>query len=555
MVDRAAPPPALTKLGFRRDVRLFLGILAGFLVVLIVVLIALLQMFAYDYEEATMQRWNAIADAGSHEIGAARDIDDALLRARLMLARYDLAKIGVQRDGITREATSDRKTSDTETIRRGNVTFVFDAATSHSRERLFRYSAAICFAAAACGLVLLLFYLPRITRPVELMLDQAKSIGEQGAGVGDEAYLIDTFRNTIETMQRQELELHRLHDLQKSRADDLERVTAALTRSLSSGFIAADSDGCVVDINLAAREILSIDRTADFSGRSLRDTLGDNDFAAALENAIANRTALARHEVTYGDLVIGVTAVPLISSENAYLGLLALFTDLTPIRKLETRVREMEKLADIGEISAGVAHEFRNSLATILGYLRLAQRDVAQEEMRARVQRAEKEAASLGTLIDSLMRFARPMSIDAHRVELASVCRDVVARLDQVAGDVRIHVSGDAVANADAALLERAVENLVRNAIDAVRERDGEGRVDIDVADDPPSITVSDNGAGLDDEVAGRLFMPFQSRKPNGLGLGLPLARKIVLLHGGEIRFGGRRGEGARVTIELPRLS
>ena len=77
-------------------------------------------------------------------------------------------------------------------------------------------------------------------------------------------------------------------------------------------------------------------------------------------------------------------------------------------------------------------------------------------------------------------------------------------------------------------------------------------RVDIRVTADPPTITVSDNGVGLDDEVAGRLFMPFQSRKPNGLGLGLPLARKIVLLHGGEIRIAGAPGEGARVTIELP---
>lgn len=553
MPDRAAPPP-LTKLGFRRDVRLFLSILAVFLVVLIIVLIALLQIFAYDYEEATMQRWNAIADAGSREIGAARDIDDALLRARLMLARYDLAKIAVQRGGVTREAVNDRTTSDTETIRRGEVTFVFDATTSHSRERLFRYSAAICFAAAACGLVLLFFYLPRITRPIEVLLDQAKSVGDRDAGVADEAYLIDTFRNTIETMKRQESELHRLHDLQKSRADDLERVTAALTRSLSSGFIAADARGCVVDINTAAREMLHLDQNADFAGRSLRDTLGENEFTTALDNAIAQRTALARHEVAYGDLVIGVTAVPLISSDNAYLGLLALFTDLTPIRKLETRVREMEKLADIGEISAGVAHEFRNSLATILGYLRLAQRDAAPDELRTRVQKAEKEATSLGTLIDSLLRFARPMSLDAHRVELAAVCRDVIARLEQIAGGVQISVNGEAEANADPVLLGRAVENLVRNAIDAVRDRDGDGRVAIDVQKDPPSITVSDNGAGLDDELAGRLFMPFQSRKPNGLGLGLPLARKIVLLHGGEIRFSGRKGEGARVTIELPRL-
>jgi signal transduction histidine kinase len=555
MVDRAAPP-ALTKLGFRRDVRLFLSVLVSFLALLIVVLIALLQTFAYDYEEATMERWNAIADAGAHEIGSARNLDDAMLRANLLLARYDLARVTVQIDGVTRDTTSDRKPRESETIRRaagnGNVTFVFDATTSRSRERLFRYSAAICFAAAVCGIVLLLFYLPRITRPIELLLDQAKTIGDREAGVGDEAYLIETFRNTIDTMKRQEIELHRLHDLQKSRADDLERVTAALTRSLSSGLIAADADGRIVDINAAAREILHLDRNADFAGRSIEEALGPTPFTDTLVRAIAERTALARHEVNDETLVIGVTTVPLLSPDNTFLGLLALFTDLTPIRKLESRVRDMEKLADIGEISAGVAHEFRNSLATILGYLRLAQRDVTPDEIRARVQRAEKEATSLGGVIDSLLTFARPMSIDAQRVELASLCRDVVARLDQVAGDVKISVRGEGEANADATLLSRAVENLVRNAIDAVRDRNGEGRVAIDITNDPPAITVTDNGGGVDADLADRLFVPFQSRKANGLGLGLPLARKIVLLHGGEIRVGNAPGEGARVTIELP---
>jgi len=559
MVDRAAAPP-LTKLGFRRDVRLFLFVLVSFLALLIILLIALMQMFAYDYEGATMQRWNSIADAGARELAGARDLDEAMLRARLMLDRYDVVRITVQRAGVTREVTAEASGNDIEVLRRasGNssVTFTFDATRSRSRERLFRYSAAICFGAAVCGVLLLMFYLPRITRPIEVLLDQAMGVADRGANVADEAYLIETFRSTIDTMKRQEEELHRLHDLQKSRADDLERVTAALTRSLSSGFIAADADGCVVDINAAAREILHLDRNADFSRRSIREILGDTGFAGALEEAHATRAALARQEVTYGSgdaqLTIGVTTVPLLAPDGAYLGLLALFTDLTPIRKLESRVRDMEKLADIGEISAGVAHEFRNSLATILGYLRLAQRDVAPEEMRARVQRAEKEATSLGTVIDSLLRFARPMAIDAHRVELAELSRDVVSRLDPVAGDVRITVSGHAEAQADGALLGRAVENLVRNAVDAVRERGADGRIDIEVRPDPPTITVADNGPGLDDETATRLFVPFQSRKPNGLGLGLPLARKIVLLHGGEIRITGTPGAGARVTIELP---
>src|SRR5438132_7497664 len=130
-----------------------------------------------------------------------------------------------------------------------------------SRITVPRLAAAICVAAASLGTVLLLSYLPRIIRPIEEMLDQARTLGDPTAGQDETAYLIDTFRNSISTLKAQEGELKMLHDREKMRADDLERVTAALTRSLTSGLIAIDAAGGIVDSNAAGRALLGGDAT------------------------------------------------------------------------------------------------------------------------------------------------------------------------------------------------------------------------------------------------------------------------------------------------------
>ncbi len=113
-------------------------------------------------------------------------------------------------------------------------------------------------------------------------------------------------------------------------------------------------------------------------------------------------------------------------------------------------------------------------------------------------------------------------------------------------------MSGPAVViDADRVLLSRAVENLLRNAIDAVREN-GRGSVRVAVSAAPPSLTITDDGAGFDPAETQRLFLPFHSNKPNGFGMGLPLAKKIVLLHGGTLRLTGEPGKGAVATMVFP---
>ena len=341
----------------------------------------------------------------------------------------------------------------------------------------------------------------------------------------------------------------------KGRADELATVTATLVRNLASGFISVDANGAVVDINHAARELLGLATVGTVTGRGIAELLGTTEFARALQSAVDARAAVQRQEVAEADngKVFGLTTVPLLDAHGQYLGLLALFTDLTPTRQLEQRVREMQVLAELGELSAGIAHEFRNSLATITGYLQLTRKLPLAPDAEHRVGLAEAEARELAAAVQSLLHLARPLDLDLQPVDLHELMREVVQAMPELqAIDVRFH-GGEARVAGDAALLRRVVENVLRNAVDAIAAANAEGVIDVTTFRGATAgVIIADNGIGVAADRTTKLFLPFQSTKSGGQGLGLALARKIILFHGGRIALEPGREGGAAVTIELP---
>lgn len=556
---------ALTPLGFRRDVRLFLALLVGFLSLLLVTVLLVAYKYEGDAESATRVQWERAADSAAGELGrAATDRETLETLLQVISGRYGVVQATLARPSGPPIRTGMPVTSLTETYQRltsaGVLTLVFDASHLSQMRTTFVLTAAITLGAAGAGVVLLLFFLPTITGPIQAMLDSASEFRKPDASVDEREYLIETFRQSIATLRSQEAELQRLHEREKSRADDLERVTAALTRSINTGFVALDPGGRVIEMNAAAREILQ--PAPDPSGDSPAALFGDNAFSDSLARAVRERRAMTRVEVALdGDLAgtartIGLTTVPLIGEEQQFLGVLALFTDLTPLRLLENRVRELQSLADLGEISAGIAHEFRNSLATILGYLRLARRAAADDDAPGAASAnasAEREAQLLSKAVDALLAFARPMSIDLQPCDLLEIAEETRTRLAAESEGLSITSAGEpARVYGDPALLGRAVENLVRNAIESVRQHgSGEVRIRVHAADEA-ELVVEDTGAGLDPAEVPRLLLPFQTNRPGGYGIGLPLARKIVLLHGGTLHLSGLPGNGAVATVRLP---
>jgi signal transduction histidine kinase len=542
----------LTKIGFRRDVRAFLVVLVGFLLILIVALLFVLEQFSEVAQEAVLRRWNVAADAAAEAIGGAATPADTRVRALLALTRYEISSIEVTGPGGKRLQVGEAEGATTMLRRtqRELVRMTFDESELNAIQRRFVATASVSVAAAMTGMFLLVLYLPRITRPIEELLDHARAVSARDERTDETTYLIDTFRDSIQRLKVQEAELKRLHESEKTRADELELVSATLTRSLTSGFIALDPSARVLQLNAAAREILNLPAERD-AQVDIAELVGHAPLASVLRDAIRRGETVSRIEVEHGATLIGLTAVPLLGENETLLGMLALFTDLTPIRQLEARVRAMQTLAELGEIAAGIAHEFRNSLSTILGYLKLVLRNELPAEATSRLRAAESEATQLTAAVERLLMFARPMTLQLERVDLRDLTDDVVERLRGTAATVPIAVQGHASLQGDRALLARAVDNVVRNAVDAVAERGDAARITIEIADGPPSITVTDNGVGFDEADAARLLLPFVSNKPNGFGLGLSLARKVAVLHGGDIVLNGAREQGAVVRMSF----
>jgi two-component system, NtrC family, sensor kinase len=222
------------------------------------------------------------------------------------------------------------------------------------------------------------------------------------------------------------------------------------------------------------------------------------------------------------------------------------------LKEHQHRLVESEKLAGIGRLSAGVAHEINNPLGVILGYAKLLARRAAPE-MVEDLAVIEEETLRAKEIVEGLLDLSRPMPAGAERVDLRALTDDVVARLRdaRLLDGVDVTVDGAATAPGHPEKLRQVLVNLVRNAAEAAGSG---GRVAVSVGqrDGAAEVAVEDSGPGLDPAVRGRLFEPFFTTKPRGTGLGLAVSRAIAQAHGGELAADAARGGGARFALRLP---
>jgi len=535
--------------------QILVGSLIAFLSVLIV------SLFALSLLILRMDRLTSIARAGTAAVAplaATSSRTDLAERLELLRRDNEIARVEIYRGDELYVSAGERIPAAevvSSPVPGGTMLFYFDVSGWVGGRRTALIIGALATLATVGGLLILILYLPKFLRPLQEMLVQAELLGTKPRGGDDDArYLVHTFREAVERIQDQDNELGHLREAASSRTPDVHSLARALNNSFSSGFLALDAAGSVIAINAAGRTILSL--TDSEPAEPFPLTALAAPFATILQSAVDGRVAVTRREVALdaSDVIIGVTTVPL-HEDDAFIGMFALFTDLTNFRAMEGRLRDLENLVGLGQMSAGIAHEFRNSLFTILGYLRLALRS-ASPEAAAKIQSAEAEASSLGKAVDALLNFARPLKIKAQRVRLEELVRSLVERYSAEVPSIQFALSADGGCeiNGDRDLLERAVENILRNAIDAVNQRHpgAGGRIDVTLSAAPnPTLIVLDNGVGIDAENAAKFLLPFQSGKAHGFGLGLPLARKIILHHGGTLVFSGTPGQGATVQIEF----
>jgi len=253
----------------------------------------------------------------------------------------------------------------------------------------------------------------------------------------------------------------------------------------------------------------------------------------------------------------GVTVSPLAGAGQRR-GAICLFSDLTNVVELEEQLRLKETLARLGELTAGIAHEFRNGLATIHGYSRLLDPEALPDQYRPYVEGIRQESEVLGKVVTNFLNFARPELVSFVPVDLGVIARRAADDLRHDLPDgTTIAVNGEfAQIQGDDVLLRQVFGNLLRNAAEAC-ETAGvtpviaiEGH--IDRAHRLCRVSVDDNGPGIAADVRERVFRPFFTTRSRGTGLGLSIVQKVVLTHNGRVAIGASPAGGARIHLTFP---
>ena len=353
--------------------------------------------------------------------------------------------------------------------------------------------------------------------------------------------------------------------LMSARAETSERLNSQIISSLASGLLVVGLDGEVRTLNPAGRRMLG--RPAVEPGTRLRALLADAaPLADVIEECLSSSQPILRREVPLehpdGDRVyLGVTVSPLFDAQGALQGAISLFTDLTAVVALEDQLRLKDSLARLGELTAGLAHEFRNGLATIHGYARLIDPQQLPPTYVPYVQAIRDETDTLGRVVGNFLNFARPEQPAMAPVDVGSLVARTVEEMRQevTARGGSIEIAGEFAAVAgDEVLLRQALVNLVRNAAEACAEARVDARIQIeghvDRADKTLRLIVTDNGPGVPPNLREKVFQPFFTTRGDGTGLGLALVLKIVVIHNGRITVSSADRGGAAFQVVLPLL-
>ncbi|HSK77073.1 MAG TPA: ATP-binding protein [Thermoanaerobaculia bacterium] len=396
--------------------------------------------------------------------------------------------------------------------------------------------------------LLVLLFLRHLLAPWETLIARARAMGV--AGDEDEVqFLLATFERALTELAGRE---------GRRAEDDIAALERTLSASLQSGLLLLDREGAVLALNAVGAALLNAELPEP--GRPLSAVLaGQPELLDVLSGAIAEGSSPQRQECTVRSgsetLTVGLTVHPLRRDDGGVRGHLILFADLTEVLRRAEESRLEESLARLGEMAGGVAHELRNSLATLRGYLTLIERRPDEDSIADFLSEIRHEADHLERVLQDFLSFARPGTARLQDLSLARLLARAAADPVLSGVEVRVRAGADAVLKGDPQLLERAVRNLLHNAAEAEREagRAGPVEVSIEPQADGVEVAIEDRGPGLVPEVRARLFHPFATGRRGGVGLGLSLAHRIVTLHGGRIRLEDRPGGGTRAVLFFPR--
>ena len=388
------------------------------------------------------------------------------------------------------------------------------------------------------SLLSILFVVRWLLRPYHQLVDEAQraSATQQMLKSQDEAeFVLETFQSVVAQLQEQRKELELLSAEARDRATSAEKFSERIVASLPSGLLAFDAGGLSMVVNAPGRTLLELD--GKVLGEPYQQLLaGHAELTSMIGDCLEKGTLYRRTEIealsSSGKLRrLGATVGPIeLPPERGPRGALCLLTDITEVTELREQVALKRNLESLGEMSAGLAHEFKNAIATLHGYAQLLESVELLNEVR-----------NLSSMVTAFLDFARPQPLELEEVSLKEL-------VEECAAELKLTLDLDeSIVRADERMLRQAILNILRNAAEAIPE---DGSVFVKVQ--KQTIEIRDTGPGIPADQLSKIFIPFFTTKPTGHGIGLALAHRIITEHGGTLTAANAAEGGAVFTIKLP---
>lgn len=429
-------------------------------------------------------------------------------------------------------------------------------------------------AALFVSLVCIAWLLRGLLRPYSQLVGEAKRapVTHSGRTQNEAAFVLETFQSVISQLQAQQQELERLNAQASQRADSAEQFSDRIVASMPTGLIAFDSSGRVTVLNGPALTLFEDE--ARTSGEHLRSIFRNAPaLIEMVEACLADGRLFRREEIAATNGAgqpkwIGATVAPIDpGNESGARGALCLLTDITEVTRLREQVALKRNLESLGEMSAGLAHEFKNAMAALHGYAQLLQKTDRDDQGQAAADALLQEVRNLSEMITAFLNFARPQPLELESVSLDELIDECALELQPLLKERRVELVVRSAGSmppkfavqADERMLRQALMNLVRNAAEAIPENSPDRKVTLQSSTEKAqgrswtAISIHDTGEGIAASDLPKIFIPFFTTKSKGHGVGLALAHRVITEHGGTLTAANDADGGAVFTIRLPR--
>lgn len=346
-------------------------------------------------------------------------------------------------------------------------------------------------------------------------------------------------------------------EVQGLNISDLRRLNQSIVETIPSGLLTVLDTGLIIQANPGAMEILGLPLEKALEAQTkVQDLFPSGTFSGSAWPEILNHEVrISKSDETQ---ILNLTLHAQALGEKPTF--LLVIEDQTQVRKLEYAIRQSEKLAAVGQLATGIAHEIRNPLAGISGSIELLSQQAQSDDDRKLTRIILREIDRLNNLISEFLDFAKPEKPPVDPVDMQLMLDEVLTHV-KLTPNFRQDIDFQRITNGKIFIrghrdkLRQAFLNMVINACQALDKVENPWlKISTLEVNERIRVEISDNGCGMSDAVVKRMFEPFMTTKPKGTGLGLAITHKIFETHQAQIFVESKVGEGTRITIDFPRL-